>query len=338
MMDGINRRMIEISMKVKISKIILSVAVLIFSTSIACASVNNASVNEAAVESLIQDLADQNVSVKVNAVKALVEIGEPAVESLIQSLEDDNPEVRENAAHTLGKIGDERAVGPLIKIMNDPNENLPARENAIFALGEIGKPAVESLIQAMEDENPQIRARTAEALSKIGDERAIEPLDRALHDKYGMVRDAARMGLRGFEGQDNYGVIATYGKKRDFSTEDEKREWFTKLNSIGSGVREDMLVYLYPDGIVLSYGCYNYNHGYLTVDFLAGSDVSESLMNEIYGIFDQQAMKKGIDDIPVVFNLESPPVPHKGDSEPPATPGFTAITLLMVFLGLRRMR
>ena len=86
MMDGKkNRRMIEISMVIKMSKIALSVIVLIFSTSIACASVNNAAANETAIESLIQDLADQNVSIKVNAVKTLVEMGEPAVEPLIQA-------------------------------------------------------------------------------------------------------------------------------------------------------------------------------------------------------------------------------------------------------------
>ena len=322
------------------SKIILSVAILIFSTSIACASVNNASVNETAIASLIQDLADQNVSVKVNAVKTLVEIGEPAVEPLIHSLESSDPKIRENAAQALGRIGDERAVEPLVKVMNNPNEILPPRENAIFALGEIGKPAVESLIQAMENENPQIRARAAEALSKIGDERAIEPLDRALHDKYGMVRDAARMGLRGFEGHDKYGVIATYGKNRDFSTEDERQEWLDKLDTIGSGVRDYMLVYISPDGPIISYG-YNYN-GYLTVEFSEGDEVSESLMNVIYDILNRQAMQMGIDDVPVVFQFISPPVPavlyEEAPPEPPATPGFTAITLLVAFLGLRRMR
>ena len=44
MTNGKNLRIIEISTVVKISKIILSVALLIFSTSIACASVNNTSV------------------------------------------------------------------------------------------------------------------------------------------------------------------------------------------------------------------------------------------------------------------------------------------------------
>ena len=54
--------MIENSTVVKMSKIALLVAVLIFSTSIACASVNNATVNETAIESLIQDLADQQAT------------------------------------------------------------------------------------------------------------------------------------------------------------------------------------------------------------------------------------------------------------------------------------
>ncbi|NOR49276.1 MAG: HEAT repeat domain-containing protein [Methanosarcinaceae archaeon] len=378
-------------MKVKVSKIIFTVAVLIFSISIACAGVdeNNTSVNETAIESLIQDLADQNVSIKVNAVKTLVEIGEPAVEFLIQALENDNPKIRENAAQALGKIGNERAVGPLIellpdeqqkvrtaaqdalanigepavgpltKVMNDPDENYLSRESAIRALGGIGEPAiepliqildskntgldavaayslrvigepaVESLIQALEDDNPQVRARAAEALSRIDDERIIEPLTKALNDEYELVRTFAKMGLERMENQQQTRVIAIYGKEREFSIEDERREWLDKLDSIGSGVRGDMQVYLYPDGPVISYG-YEY-HGYLTVYFLEGSDVNESLMNEIYGIFDQQGMQMGIDDIPVVFQFESLPVE---DIEPLETPGFTAITLLIAFLVL----
>ncbi len=375
-------------MKTKITKFLLLVIVLIFSTSIAYAGVNenNTSVNETMIESLIQDLADQNVSVKMNAVKNLVEIGEPAVEPLIQALENDNPKIRENAAQALGKIGDERAVeplielladeqqeirkaaedalanigepavGPLVKIMNDPDENYLSRESAIGALGkigepavepliqaldnldlellamaahslrEIGEPAVEPLIQALEDDNPQVRARAAEALSGIKDERAVEPLTKALNDEYELVRTFAKKGIERMEDQQLTGVIAIYGEEREFSIEDEKREWLDKLDNIGSGVRGDMQVYLYPDGPVISYG-YDYQ-GYLTVSFLESSDVNESLMDEIFGIFDRQGMQMGIDDIPVMFQFESLPVE---DAEPLETPGFTAITLLMAF-------
>lgn len=48
-----NRKMIGISMVVKISKIIFTVAVLIFSISIACASVNNTSANETGTASKV---------------------------------------------------------------------------------------------------------------------------------------------------------------------------------------------------------------------------------------------------------------------------------------------
>ena len=405
MTNGKNLRIIEISTVVKISKIIFSVALLIFSISIACASVNNTSVNETAIVSLIQDIADQNLSVKANAVKALVEIGEPTVEPLIQALKDNNPEIRENAAQALGKIGGERAVeplielladeqqevrtaaqdalanigepavGPLVKIMNDPNENYLSRESAIRALGEIGEPAiepliqildskgtgldataahslreigepaVESLIQALEDDNPQVRARAAEALSRINDERIVEPLTKALNDEYELVRTFAKMGLERIENQQQTGIIANYGKEREFSIEDEKREWLDKLDEIGSGVRGDMQVYLYPDGPVISYG-YNYQ-GHLTVGFLVGSDVNKSLMDEIYEIFDRQGMQMEINDILVVFQFESLPVNDELDEGPvpenvvldddpelPETPGFTAITLLIAFLVL----
>ena len=165
-------------MKVKISKILLSVVVLIFSISIAYAGVdeNNASANETSVESLIMDLADQNVSIKVNAVKTLVEIGEPAVEPLIQALKDNNPEVRENAAHALGKIGDERAVGPLIELLSD-NKYWEVESTARYALANIGEPALDSLVSYINDQNGSLASRmqAMQALGGFG-ETAVEPL------------------------------------------------------------------------------------------------------------------------------------------------------------------
>jgi len=392
-------------MTVKILKFMFSVAVLIFNTSIAFAGVdeNNATANETAIESFIQDLADQNVSVKMNAVKALVEIDEPAVEPLIQALEDSNPEIRENAAHALGRMGDEKAVDPLIelladeqwevqkaardalvnigepaveplvKVMNDQNKSYTPRENAILALGEIGEPAVEPLIQmldskfacmaayslrvigepaveplirALEDDNPQVRARAAEALSGIKDERAVEPLTKALNDEYELVRTFAKMGLEKIENQKQPGVIATYGRERrelEFYIEDKKREWIEKLGGIIHGVRDDMSLYFYPEGPVTAYG-YDYR-GYIAVSFSEGSDINESLMDEIYEVFDQQGRQVELNDVPVVFQFDSLPITGEGPAEEPATlyeeipsapkiPGFTAITLLMAFLGV----
>jgi hypothetical protein len=110
-----------------------------------------------------------------------------------------------------------------------------------------------------------------------------------------------------------------------------------KLDNIVSGVRGDMGIYIYPDGPVSSYG-YNYQ-GYISVELSEGSEISESLMDEIYEIFDRQGMQMGISDVPVVFEKAVPcEICEEVLPEPPATPGFTAISLLIVFLGLRRMR
>jgi len=378
-------------MKVDESKIVLSVAVLIFSTSIACASVNNGIANETAIESLIQDLADQNVSVKVNAVKSLVEIGEPAVDPLIQALKDNNPEIRENAAHALGKIGDERTVDPLIEVLadeqrevqyaardalanigepaldplityvDDQNKSIPSREQAILALGgigepavgpliqllaergtgfdgfaapalnDIGEPAVEPLIRTLEDDNPRVRAHAASILGRLRDERAIEPLTEALNDEDERVRTFAKTSLERIANQNKYGVIAIYGREREFYIEDERREWLDKLDSIGSGVRDDMKKYIRPDGPVISYG-YSY-YGYISVEFLEGSDIDETLMDEIYDIFDQRGKQMGINDVPVLFQFDNIVVCGEVPSAP-KTPGFTAISLLVAFLGI----
>jgi len=130
-------------------------------------------------------------------------------------------------------------------------------------------------------------------------------------------------------------VIATRGTIPKIELENEKREWLHKLDQNGKSIRNQMLPYMQPEGVLVSYG-YNYQ-GYLTVDILEGSDVSEFLMDEIYEIFNRQAMQMGIDDIPVVFNFESAPVPatlYEEIPSAPKTPGFTVITILMAFLGI----
>ena len=379
-------------MEAKLFCSFISATFLILSVSPACADIDgNSVISETRIEFLIQNLADQNVSVKVNAVKALVEIGEPAVDSLIQALKDNNPEIRENAAHALGKIGDEKATEPLIELLadghkeveyaardalanigepalnplivyiDDQNESLLSRTHAVRALGgigeaavppliqlltedanifyveaagtlsEIGEPAVEPLIQALENDETRVRAHAAQSLGTIGDKRAIEPLTKALNDESERVRNIAKGSLERIESRDKYGVIATYGREREFYIEDERREWLDKLDSIGSGVRDDMKKYIRPDGPVISYG-YSY-YGYISVEFLEGSDIDEPLMDEIYDIFDQRGKQMGINDVPVLFQFGSIEVCEEVPPTP-KTPGFTAITLLVAFLGL----
>jgi len=58
------------------------------------------------------------------------------------------------------------------------------REAAIDALVEIGKPAVESLVSALESMNKEVQISAARVLGKIGDARAIQPLIELLTESF----------------------------------------------------------------------------------------------------------------------------------------------------------
>ena len=87
--------------------------------------------------------------------------------------------VRQDAAEVLGKIGDMQVIGLLIGVLS--TENYEVCKSAAGALGKIGKPAIEPLIEVLSDKSPLqwVREFAAEALWKIG-EPAAEPLIKAL--------------------------------------------------------------------------------------------------------------------------------------------------------------
>ncbi|MEA5574201.1 HEAT repeat domain-containing protein [Calothrix sp. UHCC 0171] len=69
------------------------------------------------------------------------------------------------------------------------------RQQAVKSLVNIGKPAVSSLIQALEHQTPEVRAHAANALSQMGDDAApaLPALSKALQDEDKNVRtEAAR--------------------------------------------------------------------------------------------------------------------------------------------------
>ena len=51
-------------------------------------------------------------------------------------------------------------------------------------------------IEALEDKNSDVRGRAAEALGKIGDSRAVEPLIKALKDKNKWVQGVVQKALK----------------------------------------------------------------------------------------------------------------------------------------------
>ena len=105
-----------------------------------------------------------------------------------------DPAVRGYAAYLLGKGKNTVAIQPLIMALADGNKSV--REQAMLALVQLGRSAVEPLTAAMQDEKWVTRYRAAEALGKIADKKAIEPLVQGLKDNRDHVRYMAAKGLQ----------------------------------------------------------------------------------------------------------------------------------------------
>ena len=105
-------------------------------------------------------------------INALANIGTPAVPSLTDLLFDDNVKIREESARAFSALSQ--------ALYSDPSEKV--KYYASKALAKIGFPAVDTLIQAIQDQNPVVRRFAADALGKIEDRRALQPLTRLLSD------------------------------------------------------------------------------------------------------------------------------------------------------------
>ena len=199
--------------------------------------------DERAVKPLIQMLEDEQDYVRCGVSTALGNLGdERAVEPLIQLLEDEDNseqssattpiriakppdyknEVRRIVATALGNLGDERAVEPLIQLLED--EDISLRNKVAIALIKLKKnpllidrlykgdvkvrrsiaeafarqlePAVSgSLLSKFDDEDDIVRANIASALGKVSDLSSVDPLMSLLNDESSFVRNRAVIAL-----------------------------------------------------------------------------------------------------------------------------------------------
>lgn len=143
---------------------------------------------------IISAFRDDWFDYQLKATRTLCKIGSPVVEPLITALGDKNPSVREMAALTLGWIKDPRTVNPLMdRLKYDESSKVQGR--AATALGDIGTPALEPLLNELKNENWKIRNLAAYALGSIKDKHAVEPLIIALKDEHLLVRYKATFAL-----------------------------------------------------------------------------------------------------------------------------------------------
>jgi len=162
--------------------------------------------NHFRVDALISALENPEPEIRRDAAKSLGKTiirDARAVEPLIAALEGDEASVRASAAVSLGLLKDDRAANPLILALQDLDDTVVVA--AASALCKLGPGAVRPLLEAICDEDPQVRAHAAEALAckdwgwvaEVG-KPAVEPLIRLLTDcRSCRPRQRLGVGLQG---------------------------------------------------------------------------------------------------------------------------------------------
>ena len=157
-------------------------------------------------QSLLNGLQNSSVTVRVESIKFLglmttdnrkdLEV-DSIVDALItRFLEDNSLTVRRFAANSLGQIGNEKAIAPLISVLQNQSQHLRVRRSTIYALEKIGTDQIFTpLILALKDPIPYIRIDAASALSRIAGDWAIKDLVASLSDKKFQVRQNSCQAL-----------------------------------------------------------------------------------------------------------------------------------------------
>ncbi|MBI5417869.1 HEAT repeat domain-containing protein [Candidatus Poribacteria bacterium] len=113
---------------------------------------------------------------KVADIERLAALGKDGVPDLLKYLDDKDGAIRYEAIYKLNDLRDPRIIEPMIKELKISDNEVP-RKWAAQALGTLGDTtAVIPLIDALNDSSFHVRYKSADALGKIGDKRALNSL------------------------------------------------------------------------------------------------------------------------------------------------------------------
>ncbi len=145
--------------------------------------------DERCVEPLVRCLPDGDWQVREAAIEAIAMIGSPAVDLLLRYVRD--YDARKPAIKTLGKINDERVLDPLISFMRSDE----FKDDATWALAELGEPAVGRLLELLKDPDETTRKQAILALGEIKDASCVDALIERLQDADWFTRLSAASAL-----------------------------------------------------------------------------------------------------------------------------------------------
>jgi bilin biosynthesis protein len=165
--------------------------------------------DESTIPRLMDVLSDEDVVYRRAAVKALGVIGADAVSALVEAmLNSDNVTVRGSATKALAQIAINypeetflaEGLQGLKTALDDPNPVVHIA--AVMALGEIGAPAFDTLVEALQaTDNPALGVSIVNTLGSLGDQRAEEVLTTVINDEStdSYVRESAISSLARLE-------------------------------------------------------------------------------------------------------------------------------------------
>jgi HEAT repeat protein len=143
-------------------------------------------IGEPALFPLVGALGHEDEGIRQKAEEGLVRIGEPALAPLVEALSHESAIVRQAAASILGQIGDDRAIEPLLQVLDgdDGDDVLRVVADALAALGwQPGENAVVALYWLYREEWEQI-------VSLLGED-AVDLIRKALREGDWLARRSA---------------------------------------------------------------------------------------------------------------------------------------------------
>lgn len=139
---------------------------------------------ETVIKELINTLyREDNANARNSAIEALVVLGSEATDYLIKTFKSSSGDVRKFIIDILGSTGDLDALPLLLKALEDKEENV--RTSAVEHLGNIQKneSVVNALIAILKSGDVWVAYHAADALGRIGDEKAVDALISVLPQK-----------------------------------------------------------------------------------------------------------------------------------------------------------